>query len=112
MPGVVAEQDLLTERQRHWQEHLQRCQAAGQSLRAYAAEHGLKVSTLYFYRKRLGRQSELPVTGSAAKARFVRAQVASTTLPCRVHLRNGVTAEFGISDAQLPSLLAALNTLS
>ena len=111
MTEPAVESGPLTERQRYWQTHLQRCKANGQSLRAYADEHGLKVSTLYFYRKRLRGGNPLPVAGSK-KATFVRAQVASTTLPCRVHLRNGVTAEFGIGDAQLPSLLAALNTLS
>ena len=103
--------EALTERQRYWQMHLQRCEANGQSLRAYADEHGLKVSTLYFYRKRLRDGNSLPISG-LKNPTFVRAQVASMTLPCRVHLRNGVTAEFGIGDAQLPSLLAALNTLS
>ena len=102
----------LTERQRYWQAHLQRCEAAGQTVRAYAIEHDLKVSTLYFYRKWLrSRREQLPAT-DIKKTRFVRAQVASATLPCRVHLRNGVTVELGVSGAELSSLLSSLNGLS
>ncbi len=46
MTSAIAEQGSLTERQRYWQSHLQQCEAAGRSLRAYADEHALKVSTL------------------------------------------------------------------
>ena len=98
-------------RQQFWQDHLNRCSASGQTLRAYAAEHGLKISTLYFYRKKF-RSATSPTDSPASKPVFVRASVASPTLPCRVHLRNGVTVEFGVSDDQLAPLLSALNGLS
>ena len=38
-------------RQQFWQDHLNRCSASGQSLRSYAHEHGLKISTLYLLSK-------------------------------------------------------------
>jgi hypothetical protein len=43
----------LTERQRYWLGHLQRCQAQGVSIKAYAREQGLKVSTLYGWTRKL-----------------------------------------------------------
>ncbi len=111
MTQAVTEPASRTERQRYWQSHLEQCEAAGQSLRAYANEHGLKVSTLYFYRKRLRDLNHQPPSRSS-KPTFVRAQGASTTLPCRVHLRNGVTVELGVGDRELPSLLTTLSALT
>ncbi len=98
-------------RQQFWQDHLNRCTASGQTLRAYAAEHGLKISTLYFYRKKF-RSAQSPTDSSGHKPVFVRASVASPAHPCRVHLRNGVTVEIGVSDDRLAPLLLALNGLS
>ncbi len=111
MTPAITEQAPLTERQQYWQTHLQQCEAAGQSLRAYADANDLKVSTLYFHRKRLRANQSLPAAASK-KSTFVRAAVASTTLPCRVHLRNGVTVELGVGGSELPSLLATLSALS
>ena len=64
----------------------------------------------YFYRKKFRIDSPLPVSGTK-KPPFVRAQIESAPLPCRVHLGNGVTAELGVGDPPLPSLLSALNGL-
>ena len=103
--------ERLTARQQYWQEHLERCAASGQSVREYAVEHDLKVNTLYFYRRRLGSAGG-EVVRRASKPRLVRAQVASATLPCRVHLRNGVTVELGVGQNEFSALLSTLSTLA
>lgn len=85
---------LLTPRQQFWIEHLRQCAERGQSLSAYAAEHGLKVGALYEAKSRLRRRGLCPVPAP----RFVRVQPvrpAVTPLPTvfRVSLPNGVVVE-------------------
>ena len=85
----------LTPRQQFWAEHLRQCTEHGQSLAAYAAEHGLKVGGLYEAKSDLRRRGLWPV----AAPRFVRVQAtrASEAPPVpvlyRVSLPNGVVVE-------------------
>ena len=85
----------LTPRQRFWVEHLRRCAARGQSLSAYAAEQGLKVSSLYEAKAQLRRRGLWP----APTPQFVRVQAVrpaeATLVPTtfRVSLPNGVVVE-------------------
>ncbi|NOY73412.1 MAG: hypothetical protein GXP14_13765, partial [Gammaproteobacteria bacterium] len=41
----------LTEKQRHWLEHLQASEASGKGIAAYAADQGLDARTLYAGKK-------------------------------------------------------------
>ena len=50
----------LTPRQQFWAEHLRQCAERGQSLAAYAAEHGLKVGGLYEAKSQLRRHGLWP----------------------------------------------------
>ena len=85
----------LTPRQQFWAEHLRQCAERGQSLAAYAAEHGLKVGGLYEAKSHLRRRGLWP----AAASRFVRVQPTRANeaplLPTvyRVSLPNGVVVE-------------------
>ena len=85
----------LTPRQQFWAAHLRQCAEHGQSLAAYAAEHGLKIGGLYEAKSRLRRRGLWP----AAASRFVRVQATRTgeTPPVpsvyRVSLPNGVVVE-------------------
>ena len=85
----------LTPRQQFWSEHLRQCAERGQSLAAYAAEHGLKVGGLYEAKSHLRRCGLWPVTAS----RFVRVQSTRTSeapqvsTVYRVSLPNGVVVE-------------------
>jgi len=54
----------LTERQRHWLEHLQACEASGKGIAAYASEHGLDVKSMYAGKKSLVQKGVLPRTGA------------------------------------------------
>jgi hypothetical protein len=47
-------QDLtpaLTERQRHWLEHIQACKQSGKTIAEYAAEHGFTARAMYAGKK-------------------------------------------------------------
>ena len=80
----------ITERQRFWLEHLQAC--GDRSLKSYAEEHGLEVSSLYEAKSRLKRKGLV----ASDPARFVRVQCsepASAPALCRIHLRNGTMVE-------------------
>ena len=85
----------LTPRQQFWAEHLRQCAERGQSLAAYAAEHGLKVGGLYEAKSQVRRRGLWP----AAASRFVRVQPTRANeaplLPTvyRVSLPNGVVVE-------------------
>ena len=96
-----------TKRQQYWHTHLEQLAASGLSTKAYAKQRGLKLSTLYAYRKKL-RDSK----PSVASTQFVRASVAAPSLSCRVHLPNGVIVELGADSHALPSVFSSLASLS
>ena len=85
----------LTPRQQFWAAHLRQCAEHGQSLAAYAAEHGLKIGGLYEAKSQLRRRGLWPAAGS----RFVRVQPTRTgeaplvPIVYRVSLPNGVVVE-------------------
>jgi len=90
-----------------WLEHLRRCAERGQSIAAYAAAHGLHVSSLYEAKSQLRRRGK----GAAAAARFVRVEparapeVTSRPTVYRVSLPNGVVVE--TAGGELSAVLAA-----
>ena len=91
MPTVSS----LTPRQQFWAVHLRQAAEGGQSLAAYAAEHGLKVGGLYEAQSQLRRRGVWPV----AAPLFVRVQppraseAPSAPTVYRVSLPNGVVVE-------------------
>jgi len=90
----------LTEKQRHWLEHLQACEALGKGIAAYAAEQGLDARTLYAGKKILVRKGVLPGT---RRSRFhrVQAQGLVTDNAWRIQLPNGLVVAFtGAVDAR------------
>ncbi len=96
----------LTERQRFWLEHLRACGSG--SLKAYAVQHALEVSSLYEAKSRLKRKGML----DAAPARFVRVQRDTPELSpalspalWRIHLRNGALVEVACAPEHWPALL-------
>jgi hypothetical protein len=52
------EETGLTDRQRYWLEHVQACEASAK----YAAEHDVKVHTMYAGKKKLVEKGILPRT--------------------------------------------------
>jgi hypothetical protein len=83
----------LPARQREWLEHIRACEASGQTMVAYAAEHKLEVRTLYGWKKRLVRKGVLPGRGS--RASFQRVRVAGDGGgEWRIQLPNGIAVAF------------------
>ena len=97
----------LTRRQQFWVEHLRQCAERGQSLSAYAAEHGLQVGGLYEAKSRLRRRGLWPAPG----VQFIRVQPtrAASTPPLptmyRISLPNGVVVE--TAGGELSAIMAA-----
>ncbi len=89
----VAEEMRLTERQRYWLEHIRACEASGESVTAYAAEHGFHVGAMYAGKKALVRKGALPGT---RRGPFQRVQTAVVTVDnkWRIQLPNGVLVDF------------------
>ena len=104
----VAEEAVLTERQRYWLEHVQACEASGKTIAEYAAEHGLAAQAMYAGKKILIRKGVLAPT---RPARFQRAHVAEPVVGSEwcIRLPNGVSVAFsGSVDAV--TLTTVLNT--
>lgn len=97
----------LTERQRFWLDHINACTVSKQSLKAYASQHGLNITSLYGASKKLKRQGLLAPTPS--KHRFVRVKSSAPTrgvVSCRVLLVNGTVVELGCGVEDVEVVLA------
>ena len=98
----------LTERQRHWLEHLQACEASGKGIARYAVAHGLDAKAMYAGKKALVKKGVLPRT---RPSRFQRAEVKEPvhSSAWRIQLPNGLSVTFsGAVDAKaLGTVLAA-----
>ena len=90
----------LTERQRHWLEHLRACDASGKGIARYAASHGLDAKAMYAGKKALVKKGILPRT---RLSRFQRVQ-AKDPMPDNtwcIRLPNGLLVTFvGTVDAR------------
>ena len=94
-----SQESSLTEKQRHWLEHLRACEAAGQGIAAYAAAQGLDARAMYAGKKTLVKKGVLPRT---RRSRFQRVQVKGPVADnaWRVQFPNGLVVAFsGAVDA-------------
>lgn len=103
----------LTERQQFWLDHLRACARTRQSLKSYAAEHGLDIGALYEAKSRLKRKGVLsPAPMSPGFVRVERSSFAGAVVPlCRVHLRNGTVVELACPPEHWAGLLALAGKL-
>ncbi len=85
----------MTAKQRYWLAHIKACEAIGQSLSAYAAEHHLALKSCYRWKSRLTQMGLLAVTATAAPVfRSVQIKPASSnTGNYRFILPNGIQVE-------------------
>jgi len=101
-----AEGAALTERQRYWLEHVQACEASGETIAEYATERGLAAQVMYAGKKILVRKGVLP---STRPARFQRAWVVGPVVGSElcIHLPNGVSVAFygAVDTATLTTIL-------
>lgn len=98
---------------------MRRCEAAGDSLAAYARQHGIAEWKLYQWRSRLVRDGQWPAAMRAAPAspsevvpvRFARVAVTSpaSAYVVRLQLGNGRRAEIEV--AQLDPLVHLIDAL-
>jgi len=93
-------ENSLTERQRHWLEHLRACEASGKGIAGYAVAHGLDAKAMYAGKKALVKKGVLPRT---RPSRFQRAEVKEPvhSSAWRIQLPNGLSVAFsGVVDAR------------
>jgi hypothetical protein len=87
----------MTAKQRYWLEHIQACEAMGQSLSAYAAEHQLGLKSCYRWKSLLTQMGLLADTAAAAAAPVFRPvqikPVSISTGHFRFTLPNGILIE-------------------
>lgn len=107
--------ESLTEKQRVWLQHLEDCAASGLSMAAYAAEHDLRVGSLYVWKQNLKRRGLLqgdevaPIFDLAS----VNPEPERAPISCTVRFPNGCSLELSsLSDqAALVSLVSAMASL-
>ncbi len=105
----------LTSRQREWLAHLKRCEASGETMKAYAKHHGLSVHAMYQAVKELRRRGALPPTTHSQtddRASFVRvSSPPSAAAAWRVRFASGAVLE-GAGPLSSESLTALVESLS
>lgn len=94
----------LTDTQHRYLAHIQAAEASGQTLKAYAAKHGLSVAALYSHKATLRKHGQL--VGQAPTFARVALKPATGMAPLTVRLPNGVVVEACPDVA--PQQLAAL----
>ena len=108
---MATEERGLTERQRYWLEHIEACEASGESLKVYAAARGFSPGAIYAAKKVLIRKGVV----TAARSRFQRVD---TSVPAmgwewRIELPNGVAVGFSgaVDGGSLRAVLSAVYEL-
>jgi hypothetical protein len=116
MSKAKAEQQVareLTTRQREWLAHLKRCEASGETKRAYAKRHRLSIQAMYYAAKDLRRRGALPPAGRAARTvSFVRVSTPPSDPGIwRVRFASGAVLEASspLSGESLTTLVEALS---
>ena len=99
------EKSGLTERQRFWLEHWQRCQATPGTIKAYALTHELSLPAMYFWRRELIARGLLE--GEPRRVRFRKLAVLSEAkpVPFRILFPNGVVVEWADSPGHVEAML-------
>lgn len=113
--SLPADKSSMTAKQRLWLGHINSCEAIGQSLAAYAAEHHLPLKSCYRWKSRLTQMGLLVETAKAPVFRPVQIKPASISVGnFRISLPNGIQVEIqGACDsAQLKQLLTAACSVS
>jgi len=102
--------DNLTDKQRHWLKHIQACQTAGISFKAYAQKNGIEVKTLYYWKKALLKKGILPKTHHIKRTApvFQRAKIATQPVAqYKIQFTNGIQINFNddVNEASLSLIL-------
>lgn len=105
---MTKKREGLTARQRYWLDCIEDCERAGRTLKAYAEERDISVTTLYSWKKQLKQKGLL----AGGRSRFQRVRVAEASWPgseCRIALPNGVqvTLSGPVDEGSLSTVLEA-----
>lgn len=103
------ERSQLTQRQRYWLEHLERCQAQGLTMKSYAHEQGLKVSALYCWKLKLKQRGVWNTQNTVEFAEVRLAAQPTDTGRYRLHFPGGFLLEWegGVDEAAIVRLVRA-----
>ena len=90
---------VLSERQRYWLEHVQSWNQSGMRMSEYAKDQGFAVRSMYDAKKALVKRGLLPRSRSSYTTRFEQVQIieSSAESEWRVALPNGSVVEFSAS---------------
>lgn len=94
--SLPADKPDMTAKQRYWLGHIKACEALGQSLSAYAAEHDLALKSCYRWKSRLTQMGLLAVTATAVAPVFRSVQIKPASISTgnyRFTLPNGILVE-------------------
>lgn len=100
---------FLTATQRRYLAHIQAADATGQTLKAYAVEHGLSIAALYSHKATLRKRGQLAAHAPAFAQ--VALKPATGMPPVTVRLPNGVVVET-CGDMALQQVAALCQDLS
>lgn len=105
------EESGLTEKQRFWLDHWQRCQATSGTIKAYAEAHELSLPAMYSWRRELIARGLLQ--GRSQRVQFKRLAVLpeARPIPLRILFPNGVVVEWTGSSGHLESMLRVAASL-
>lgn len=84
-------QKSLTDKQRYWRDHVEHCEALGETMVAYAGEQSLDLKQFYNWKMRLAQLGVIPKVADPPVA-FKRVSVRSIracSLGCRIDFPNG-----------------------
>ena len=107
----------MTERQRFWLEHWQRCQATSGTIKAYALAHELSLPAMYFWRRELIDRGLLEGKQRAVRFKKLVVLPEARSIPFRILLPNGVVVEWAntpkgtLSYSSPSSMLSTLSLL-
>lgn len=100
----------LTERERHWLQHLRACERSGGTAKDYAARKGLSLGAWYEAKRRLVRKGawQTAAAPAARRPRFVPVTVETPRTPpgpaLQLRLPNGTVLEW--QESPSPEMLA------
>jgi hypothetical protein len=100
-----------------WQPHIEEARRRGVSLKAYAAEQGVSLYSLYRASQVLRAGGAAPEAARAKKpsSKFAAVRVvtpaAATSLRVNAHLPNGVSLQVDVGGGELAAVIAAFGAL-
>ena len=104
-------QKSLTDKQRYWRDHVEHCEALGETMVAYAGEQSLDLKQFYNWKMRLTQRGVIPkVADPVAFKRVSVRPMRTCSLGCRIDFPNGtrIVVESDGDPAWLTSIIKAV----